>query len=171
MGKLQEYLKRKAQAMTTRRLSWAEQPETAHITIQASSSLAGVTGARPTRMGESVVISDSAPGLAGHALGPTAPEMLLGALASCLVHTYVIQAVVMNLDLESVRVDVEGRLDMRPAIGMDVSPPSPIQPITYYAHLEVSDATDEEIQALHEAVERTCPVLLTLRHPVPISRQ
>ncbi|MCS6834621.1 MAG: OsmC family protein [Anaerolineae bacterium] len=171
MGKLQEYLKRKAEAMAARRQSWIDQPESAHITIQASSTLAGVTGARPTRMGEALVVSDSAPGLAGHALGPTAPEMLLGALASCLVHTYVIQAVVMGLDLEAVRVDVEGRLDMRPAIGMQVSPPSPIQPIHYRAHLEVSGATQEQLQALHEAVEQTCPVLLTLRQPIQVSRQ
>jgi len=170
MGKLDSYLARKAEAMAARRQGWTEQPEAARITIQASSTLAGVTGARPTRMGEAVVVSDSAPGLAGHALGPTAPEMLLGALASCLVHTYVIQAVVMGLALEAVRVDVEGRLDMRPAIGMEVSPPSPIQPIEYRAHLEVSGATDEQIQALHAAVEQTCPVLLTLRQPVQINR-
>jgi len=170
MGKLENYLTRKGEAMAARRQGWTEQPETAHITIQASSRLAGVTGARPTRMGEAVVLSDSAPGLAGHGLGPTAPEMLLGALASCLVHTYVIQAVVMGLELEGVQVDVEGRLDMRPAIGMEVSPPSPIQPIEYRAHLEVSGATDEQIQALHAAVEQTCPVLLTLRQPVQISR-
>ena len=60
--------------------------------IKAVSWVAGITGARPVKMGEIQFVTDSAPGLAGHALGPTAPEMLLGALASCLVHTYLIQA-------------------------------------------------------------------------------
>lgn len=69
--------------------------------------MAGNTGARPVKIGGTLFITDSAPALAGHALGPTARELLLGALAS-LVHTYLIQAVLLELPIDGVEVEVRG---------------------------------------------------------------
>ena len=44
--------------------------------------------------------------------------MLLGALASCLVHTYLIQATLMQLPLDHVEVEVQGALDMAGVVGL-----------------------------------------------------
>lgn len=166
---LDDYLRRKQAALDARRADWAAAPAAATVHITASSTLAGNTGARPTRMGAHSIISDSAPGMAGHALGPTAPEMLLGALASCLVHTYVIQACLLNLPLESVTVDIEGALDMAAVIGMTDATPI-LSDLAYTAHV-TSDALPHDIERLHAAVEQTCPVLNTLRLPVEVKRK
>ena len=74
--------------------------------LKASSHVAGNTGVRPVKMGEYIVISDSAPGLAGNSLGPSSPEMLLGALASCLIHTYLLQASLLAIPLDNVEVTI-----------------------------------------------------------------
>lgn len=169
MSKLDSYFARKAQALADRRADFQAQPEKAVISIKASSKVAGVSGARPTRMGEMLMVSDSAPGLAGHALGPTAPEMLLGALASCLVHTYLIQAVLLNIPLDHVEVEVSGRLDMSGVVGLPYQQPPCLQDIAYTAHLETT-ADASQAQRMHEEVEATCPVLNTLRLPVAVRR-
>lgn len=169
MAKLDSYLKRKAKALAARQQDWTDNPEQAVSTIKVSSKVAGVTGARPTRMGDHLIVSDSAPGLAGHSLGPTSPEMLLGALASCLVHTYLIQAVLMNIPLDHVEVEVSGKLDYKPVVGMLSASIPAIQNVTYTAHID-SPASANEIDRMHQAVEIACPVLNTLRFPVSVQR-
>jgi uncharacterized OsmC-like protein len=168
MAKLDSYLTRKAQALSDRRSDWTAEPAKSAIAISATSTLAGVTGARPTRMGAHMVVSDSAPGLAGHALGPTAPEMLLGSLASCLLHTYVIQACLLNIPLDALEVEVSTTLDMATVIGMPGDPPI-MGNMIYRVHVESPDGA-EAVARLHEAVDTTCPVLNTLRNPISISR-
>jgi uncharacterized OsmC-like protein len=170
MAKLESYLARKAAAVAQRQADYQANPDAAIVTLTASSKVAGITGARPTRMGETTVISDSGPGLAGHALGPTAPEMLLGALASCLVHTYLLQSVLLNIPIDHVEVNVSGTLDYAGVVGLPREQPSCMQNLSYVVHLE-SDAPPEQIAQIHAAVEATCPVLNTLRMPVEVIRK
>jgi uncharacterized OsmC-like protein len=169
MAKLESYLARKSAVLAERRADFQAAPEKGLITVAASSKVAGITGARPTKMGENLLVTDSAPGLAGHALGPTAPEMLLGAVASCLVHTYLIQAALLNIPLDHVEIEISGKLDMAPVVGLPYQNPPRLQDIVYIAHVE-SQATTDEIAQLHHEVEVTCPVLNTIRYPVEIQR-
>lgn len=166
---LAPYLSRKAAVLAQRRADFAAAPARAVVRIAASSSVAGSTGARPVRMGETRFITDSAPALAGNGLGPTAPEMLLGALASCLVHTYLIQAALLDLPLDDVEVEVQGALDMSGVVGLPYTALPQLQEITYSARV-TSDAAPEAIAQMHAAVEETCPVLNTLRLPTPVAR-
>jgi uncharacterized OsmC-like protein len=166
MAHLDEYLSRKGAAMTEKRAAWADargqgDASAGVVRISASSALAGNTGVRPTMAGEHRIISDSAPGLAGNALGPTAPEMLLAALASCLVHTYVIQAVLLDVPLDEVRVEVSGALDMLGVIAGE-GPAPVIDHLRYTPHI-ASPASAEALDWLHAAVDANCPVLNTLR--------
>lgn len=169
MSELDHYLERKAAVLAQRRADFTASPEKATVRIQARSWVAGETGARPVQMGETRWITDSAPALAGHGLGPTAPEMLLGALASCLVHTYLIQAALLNLPFESVEVEVRGVLPMDGVVGLPYERPPQIEEILYTAHVR-SSASPEDIARMHQAVEETCPVLNTLRFPTKVVR-
>ncbi len=169
MAKLDNYMIRKAQALQERQMDWTVNPDKAVVSIKASSKVAGITGARPTRMGDHVIISDSAPGLAGHALGPTSPEMLLGALASCLLHTYLIEAAMKQIPIDHVEVEVSGTLDYKGVVGLPVDLPPALRDIRYTAHLECS-ASAETIDQMHLAVEMNCPVLNTLRLPTVVQR-
>lgn len=169
MAALDSYIERKADAIAERQRDWTANPEKAVVRLTASSRVAGITGARPTQMGAHSIISDSAPGLAGHALGPTSPEMLLGALASCLVHTYLIVATLQEIPLDDVKLEISGTLDYKGVVGMEVAETPLIRDIQYIAHVE-SPAPPDVIEQLHAAVDATCPVLNTIRQPTKISR-
>ncbi len=169
MASLSSYLERKTEAVAQRQADYRANPEKAVATLTATSRVAGITGARPTRMGDTVVISDSGAGLAGHALGPTAPEMLLGALASCLVHTYLLQAVLLNIPIDNVEITTTGKLDYAGVVGLPSDQPCQMQNISYSAIVE-SDASGDDVERLHAAVEANCPVMNTLRLPTDVRR-
>ncbi len=169
MSQLDPYLARKSAVLAQRRADFTAAPEKATVRIQARSWVAGNTGARPVKMGETLFITDSAPALAGHALGPTAPEMLLGALASCLVHTYLIQAVLLALPIDGVEVEVRGVVPMGGVVGLPYAKLPQMEEITYTA-VVIGDAAPEAIERMHQAVEETCPVLNTVRFPTSVTR-
>lgn len=121
-------------------------------------------------MGEHCMITDATPGLAGHALGPTAPEMLLGAVASCLVHTYLIQAALMNFPLDHVEIEISGKLDMAGVVGLPYDKTPRLQEVSYVAHVETTGSEDN-LRRRHQTVEDTCPVLNTIRYPVEVQRK
>jgi len=166
---LDSYLVRKRAVLNQRQADFQAMPEKATVQIKASSWVAGITGVRPVRIGEATIVTDSAPGLAGHALGPTAPELLLGALASCLVHTYVIQAVLLDLPLDQVEVTVQGALNMAGVVGLPAQALPQLEGITYTARV-TSSASPEAIERMHQAVEECCPVLNTVRLPTDVRR-
>lgn len=171
MSSIDSYLDRKRAALAARRADWADDDgrAAANARISATSALAGNTGVRGTRMGDHFVASDSGPGLAGHGLGPTAPELLLGAMASCLVHTYVIQAIMLNVPLDGVTVEVSGRLDFGAVVGLPFQPPLQMTGLQYRPQVQSSAAPDV-LEALHLAVEENCAVLNTVRLPSNVTR-
>lgn len=161
MSDLTAYLERKAAILADRRRELDGKSGVAEIS--ASSYVAGITGLRPVRMGEYTVATDSGPALAGHGLGPSSPEMLLGALASCLAHTYVLQAALHDVDLDHVEVTVRGTLDMADAINPENQKQIAIGNLSFEADVR-SSASVDVLKQLDEDVERACAVLNTLRH-------
>lgn len=170
MAALDSYIQRKAGVLAERREQFKETPENALVRLKATSHVAGITGVRPVTMGDYIVISDSAPGLAGHSLGPSSPEMLLGALASCLVHTYLLQATLLEIPLDHVEVVIEGALDMAPVVGLPQEEPIKMEALSYTPTVQ-SPADDATIERLHQAVEQGCAVLNTLRSPMAVARK
>lgn len=168
-SKLQPFLERKTQVIADRQRDFSASPEKAIGQLSARSWVGGITGTRPIRMGEYTIISDSGPGLGGNSLGPTSPEMLLGALASCLVHTYLIQAALLDIPLDQVEIEVKAELDYAPVIGLPASALPQLQRIRYEPNV-TSTASAEAIEMMHKAVEASCPVLNTLRLPSPVER-
>jgi uncharacterized OsmC-like protein len=169
MPQLDEYLARKHAALTAKQAAFSANPDAALVTLRAAARVAGNSGVRPVKMGDYTVITDSAPGLAGYGLGITAPEMLLGALASCLAHSYVIQAALLGVALDALDVEISGQLDFTGVVGLPVGDIPAIQQIAYHARIE-SPAPPEDIQKLHDLVEQYCPVLNTLRLPIGVQR-
>lgn len=169
MAVLDGYLAHKARVLAQRRELFEREPEAAHVHLKATSHCAGTTGVRPVRMGDYIVITDSAPGLAGNSLGPSSPEMLLGALASCLVHTYLLQASLNEIPLDGVDVEVRGVLDMTGVVGLPVTGPIRLEQVSYAPRV-VSSADADTVARLHSLVDQTCAVLNTLRTPIRVDR-
>ncbi|MEX1019739.1 MAG: OsmC family protein [Litorilinea sp.] len=168
MSELQPYLTRKAQVLAQRRTELQADPSAAKVRLTVSSEVAGNTGVRPVQMGAYRIASDSAPGLAGHSLGPSSPEMLLGALASCLVHTYLLQAALLDIPLDHIAIEVEGALDMTGVVGLPANGPIALESLAYTPTVRTGATAAQQAQ-LHAAVEQTCAVLNTLRSPMTVT--
>jgi uncharacterized OsmC-like protein len=135
--------------------------------LQANVRAEGRSGIRRIRIRDFQIISDSGPELAGYNLGPGSPELQLGVLGSCLTHIFLIQAAYREVPLNTLEVEISGEIDHR--AGQPGYENVPVYPhnISYTVHVD-SPASDEDITALHEAVEKACPILNLLINPQQI---
>lgn len=106
----------------------------------------------------------------GERTAPNAVEMLLGALGSCLSVGYAAHAAGMGIDLEDVRFEMEGDVDLRGFLGIseDVRPGYESISCTVYVD---ADATEEELMELHETVEATSPLVDVITNEVPMNTE
>lgn len=167
MPGLPDYLavKQASVAALRTKLSAAETPG---VPVSVRARVAGSSGVRPVQVREFTIVTDSLPALAGHNLGPTAPELLLSALASCLAHTYLVVATNHSVRYETLEVEVRGCIDYRGLL--EVDPAAPIAPydLAYDAQI-ATDATDAMLARVQADVERLCPVLRALTQPTPVT--
>lgn len=169
MLNLDTFLERKSAVLTQRQQDFTADPVRATVVLRADAWVASFTGARPVTLGAHTILTDSAAGLGGNSLGPSAPELVLGALASCLAHTYLIVAALHTIPLETVSIHAQGALDLTGVVGLPAPEAPRIQTIEWQAQVETT-AGEEAIAMLHAEVERLCPVLNTLRMPVTVRR-
>jgi uncharacterized OsmC-like protein len=166
MSQLQDYLTQKREALLARRAR-AATTEPAPQSLTARVRAEGRSGIRRIRIRDFQILSDSGPDFAGYDLGPTSPELQLGVLGSCLTHIFLIQAADREVPLDAIEVEVTAQVD--PRAGKPGFEHVPIYPhrIAYTVEIE-SPASDEEIDQLHAAVERACPILNLLLNPQQI---
>ncbi len=100
-------------------------------------------------------LHDSAPGLLGYGLAPTVEEHLLGVTGTCLTHIFEVQAASRNVLLDSLELTVDGQVS--PRFGSNVRSPARYSDIRYKVRIE-SPASEQEIDALRQSVEATCPL-------------
>ena len=166
MSTLNEYLAQKREAFH-RLKARALGSDAGPIELRASAKAEGRSGIRRIRIRDHQVISDSSPDFAGYDLGPSSPELQLGIIGSCVTHITLIQAADRGVPLDSLEVEVVGQID--PRSGKPGFEQIPVYPhnIRYTLNI-VSPASSEEIAALHQAVEKACPILNLLRAPQTI---
>jgi uncharacterized OsmC-like protein len=100
-------------------------------------------------------LHDSAPELLGYGLAPTVEEHLLGVTGTCLTHIFEVQAASRNVLLDSLELTVDGQVG--PRFGSNVRSPARYSDIRYKVRIE-SPASEQEIDALRQSVEATCPL-------------
>ncbi len=163
MSNLQEYLIEKRTALLARNAVPADNIQP--VTLTARSTAEGRSGIRHIRIRDHHIISDSPADFAGYDLGPASPEIFLGSLSSCLTHIFLIHAADRQIPLAKLEVEVQAEVDQRggKVAGFEHVPFYPFN-IRYQVELE-SNVSEEEIQALQEAVERWCPVLNLIKNP------
>ena len=162
-GGLPEYLRNKALAMTNAATARAS-GDAVRETISAECSASDLTGVRRIRIGDFHLLSDSGPAFGGFRLGPSSPELLLGVLASCLTHTYLIAAAARGISLESVSVRFEAENNDAHFLGLETSDPD--LPFNIRAHVRIeSDAPREQVDDLHSYAEQNCPLTKIIREP------
>jgi uncharacterized OsmC-like protein len=167
MWTLPEYLERKRDLVEAYR-EQLRGPAAAPTPLRATVSVAAGSGVRPARIRDHAVTTDSGAALGGYGLGPSAPELLLGALASCLAHSALVIAADMGLRFEQLEVEVSGELDYRGTLG--VGDDALVQPSNLaYTLRFAGPVSDEAIGALQADLERLCPVLLALTRPLTVT--
>jgi uncharacterized OsmC-like protein len=142
-------------------------PETEATPLSVTVRIAGGSGARPVKVRDFTIVTDALPPLAGNNLGPTAPELLLTALSSCLAHSYLVIGIKHGLVYEALELEVRGCIDYRGTLEVDAAAPIPPTGIAYEARI-TSDATPEQLEAVRRDVERLCPVFQALLQPTPV---
>lgn len=164
MSTLNDYLDQKRAALAERRKDAID--ESAIIPRSVRVRAEGRSGVRRVRIRDFQIVSDSPADFAGYDLGPSSPELLLGALGSCLTHSYLIQAADLGVPLDSLEVEISAPLDPRAGL---IGKSHSIFPdgITYTVFIE-SPAGTAETERLRKAVERACPILNFLQAPRPI---
>lgn len=115
------------------------------------------------------VPSDEPTGLGGDDTAANPVEQLLGALGNCLAVGYAANATVAGIELSSLRIELEGDLDLHTFLGL-AEGNAGFETITASVHIE-SDATADQIQELHNKVVATSPVGHTLQRSVPVTVQ
>ncbi|MBA2939487.1 OsmC family protein [Paenibacillus sp. CGMCC 1.16610] len=165
MSTLNEYLIQKKAAGAALREKAAQDPKPNVLKAQARA--AGRSGIREIRIRDFQIISDSPENFAGYNLGPSSPELQLGVLSSCITHIALIQASERGVTLESLEVEVTG--EQHPLAGKPGYEDVPIYPhnIQYKLYI-TSNESPETIAALHEAIERVCPIYNLLKNPQEI---
>jgi uncharacterized OsmC-like protein len=137
------------------------------VALKAKATAEGRSGVRRIRIRDFQIITDSPPDFAGYDLGPSSPELVLGGLASCLNHSYLIQAAALEVPIESIEVEVEGSIDPRAGgPGYETVPVYP-QNIAYVVRI-AGPASAAQIQTLRDNVEKFCPILNLIKQPQTI---
>jgi uncharacterized OsmC-like protein len=163
MSGLREYLVQKRTALQAFQ-DGAASPDYVPVALSAHVRAEGRSGVRRIRVRDFQVITDSPPDFAGYDLGPSSPELVLGALGSCLTHTWLIQAAAHDIPLDSLSVEVTGTIDAR--AGKPGHEHIPVYPHNIAYTVRVAAPVDHDrITILESAVERACPILNLLRKP------
>lgn len=116
------------------------------------------------------MIIDEPSELGGADAGVNPVELLLIALGTCQEIMYGAYASVMGVQLNSVKVNLRGYLDLRGLLSMDAAIPSGYQKIIFETQLD-SPADLETLKKLVETVESHCPVLDSLVRAIEVNGQ
>ncbi len=115
-----------------------------------------------------VVHMDEPEGLGGSNTAPNMVEMVLAAYSSCLTVGYTMNAALRGIEIKDLKIEVEGDIDLAGFLGIDDNVPAGFSDIKTTVHLD-SDASPEQLQALHDQVLRTSPVGSILTRALNVS--
>jgi uncharacterized OsmC-like protein len=113
------------------------------------------------------VPSDEPLGLGGEDTAANPVEQVLGAFGNCLAVGYAANATVAGIELKSLRIELEGDLDLHAFLGLREGHAG-FESIKATVTIE-SDASDEAIEDLHNKVVSTSPVGHTLKRAIPLT--
>ena len=113
------------------------------------------------------LVGDEPPVLLGSNAGPNAVELLLQALGFCYSVGYVANAAARGIDLEELRYEVEGDIDVRSFLGLE-GPRAGFTAIRAKAFVRSSNASQEQLEELCQYVQDTSPVRDCLANAVPV---
>jgi len=95
-------------------------------------------------------------------------EYLMAATNACICATYVAACAVNGIELESLEIRSEGRIDLRGFLDIDRSVAPGYEEIDLHVHIK-GDGTPEQFRQIHEFVQRTSPNYYNIANAVRIN--
>jgi uncharacterized OsmC-like protein len=95
-------------------------------------------------------------------------EYLLAALNACMTVGYVASCALQGIELEELRIETEGNIDLRGFLGLDETVSPGYESLRYTVHIKGS-GTPEEFQKIHESVMATSPNYHNLSRAVKLN--
>ena len=117
--------------------------------------------------GKHTVVVDEPLNFGGTDMAANPAEVALAGVAASVSVTLQVLALMDNISIDDVRISISGTLDSRGFFDLDPKIRAGFQGLDIKIEIE-SSASHEVIQALIRKVERSCPVLDTVRNPTPI---
>jgi uncharacterized OsmC-like protein len=143
-------------------------PEAARVRIAVTTEIADGMRCETVARGHSVA-ADEPRSLGGTDSAQSPVELLLTSLATCQAVTYRLWAAELGVALDTVAVEVEGRIDLRGFLGLaEVS--AGYESVGIRVTL-AGPETPARYRELADAVDRHCPVFDVLARPVPVTRE
>ena len=115
--------------------------------------------------GESTVESDFAPFMGGSGVAPDPIQYCLFGMAACYAGTFVSLAAMEGIELSSVKVAAENRVDLSRSLGLSDNPIVEEVKITLNV---VSGASREKLEELEKLTKERCPGVYCLTNPIPL---
>lgn len=106
--------------------------------------------------------------LMGNNHGPNPQELLLSGLGSCMMVAFVAGATAEGIQLESVKIDFDGTLDLRGFMGLGTNATVGFPEIRYKIHV-TGDGTPEQFEELHRKAIKHSPNAQTIINPVTLT--
>jgi uncharacterized OsmC-like protein len=112
------------------------------------------------------IFADEPEALGGTNTAPNPVEQLLGALGSCLAIGYTANASLRGIQIEDLRIELEGHIDLPVFLGLHEGHAG-YPDISVSVYLK-ADAPRETLEELHQQVLRTSPVGQTIENAIPL---
>jgi uncharacterized OsmC-like protein len=110
--------------------------------------------------------ADEPEALGGTNTAPNPVEQLLGALGSCLAIGYTANASLRGIQIEDLRIELEGHIDLPVFLGLHEGHAGyPTISVSVYLK---ADASRETLEELHQQVLKTSPVGQTIENAIPV---
>ena len=151
--------------------SYRTEPERAQITLRARASQSDAPIACSVDLGRAMYSAQAHQGVGGAGTAACSGDLLLGALAACAQLTCQMVATAMGVPTNSIDVSVEGDLDLRGTLGMSRDVQVGFKSIRTHFEIDAPEATQEQLQALHQKTEQYCVVMQTLFRPPPLETE
>lgn len=115
-----------------------------------------------SRTNINTIVHDFPPQFSGKDSGPTVCESCMASVGACIAQTIALHASAMGIHLDSIKIDIEGDVDVRGFTGLSHMVRPGAQQIRVGIDIKSRTATKEQMQKLHEIGTRLSPAVDTL---------
>ena len=119
---------------------------------------------------EFTIEGDEPEQILGERSAPNAVEVLLAALGSCLSVGYAANAAAMGIELDELRFELEGDVDLRGFLGISEAVRPGYNSLTCMVYVD-ADASEAELAELQERVEATSPLMDIIMNAVELETE